>query len=218
MGYIIEFAGRFNLNKPLAEAHLAYLEMFSGTRRMKRDAEKLVATPDPIRVAAMLPIGPQGGYFVGSTEYMGQDYDSPSVIDGDEPPEGQPGLWCFWSPNPEGTAIGCWEPTTFHYFSEWLRYVITHFLEPWGYTITGEVTLTGEDDFDLGKIVVTGNWVEEFLIDEEFEEEDDYEDDDDTPAAYNYGVETLGPALEPGEAGNAAQGFLGMIRRLFGGK
>ena len=214
MSYEIEYAGQFDLNTPLTEAHRAYLDRFSSTRRMKRNVEELALTPDPIRMAALLPNGPEGAYFVGSSAFMGQDMDAPSVIEPDKPPTGQPGLWCVWSPNPEGTAIGCWEPSPVYEFSEWLQYLITNFLIPWGYTVSGEVTLTGDDEAELGKIVVVENRVEEFLVDDE-EENMDY---DDEPEANNSGVDTSGPASEPGQAGNAAQGFLGMIRRLFGGK
>jgi len=71
--------------------HVAYLKQFSDTRRMKRDPKKAEKRRDPIRIAAGLPIGPDGAYFVGGEGLGGQDLDK-SVVDGNKPPKGQPGL------------------------------------------------------------------------------------------------------------------------------
>ena len=42
MGYTTEFDGNFCVNdKPLKPEHIQYLKAFSGSRRMKRDTNKL---------------------------------------------------------------------------------------------------------------------------------------------------------------------------------
>lgn len=163
MGYTTEFDGSFAVTPALKPEHKAYLEAFANTRRMERDPNKitLLALPDPIRKAVGLPLGLGGGYFVGATGWAGQD-ESPDILDYNSPPDEQPGLWCQWVPNEDGTAIEWNEIEKFYDYIEWLEYLITHFLAPWGYTLNGEVTWEGEDSTDLGKIVVNNNTIQVF--------------------------------------------------------
>lgn len=157
MGYTTDFEGKFTLNKPLAPEHAAYLRAFSGTRRMKRDpiiAEKLIEA-DAIRTKVGLPIGPDAAYFIGSGSY-GQNRDG-SIIDYNRAPDGQPGLWCQWVPNEDGTAIEWDGDEKFYKYVPWLKYIIHHFLATWGYVLNGEVVWEGEESSDVGKIVVKDN-------------------------------------------------------------
>ncbi len=156
MGYHTDFYGSFTLDRPLTPEHAAYLKAFNTTRRMKRNAEKASALADPIRVAVGLPIGDEGGYYVGASGFMGQDRDA-SVVDSNHPPIGQPALWCQWTPNEAGTAIVWDEGEKFYSYVEWLQYLIDHFLRPWGYKLTGEVRWEGEDSGDIGIITVAAN-------------------------------------------------------------
>lgn len=159
MGYSTDFHGAFDLDRPLTEAHSAYLEAFATTRRMARDAKKTEALPDPARLAAGLPVGAEGGYYVGSAgNDFGQMADS-SVRDSNSPPAGQPGLWCQWVPSGDGSQIEWDGNEKFYNYVEWLRYIITNFIEPWGYVLNGEVEWEGEDSGDIGKIVVKNNVV-----------------------------------------------------------
>ncbi len=158
MGYTTNFDGQFNLTKPLLPEHMAYLEKFNETRRMVRDARKAEALPDPVRQRVGLPIGKDGAYFVGGTGLAGQDRDS-TILDYNQAPSGQPGLWCQWRPDSSGTAIVWDGGEKFYDYTEWLRYLIDSFLKPWGYVLNGEVTWQGEDSTDIGKIVVTDNAV-----------------------------------------------------------
>lgn len=159
MGYTTDFMGQFDLDKPLKPEHFAFLKRFAETRRMKRNAEIAETLDDPIRKAAGLPIGTEGCLYVGATDDFGQMNDA-SVEDHNRPPKGQPGLWCQWTPNAEGTAIEWDYGEKFYYYTEWLEYLIYHFIEPWGYKLNGEVTWEGEDREDLGKIIVTDNKIE----------------------------------------------------------
>jgi hypothetical protein len=160
MGYTTDFEGRFNLNKPLTEEHALFLNTFSGTRRMKRDASKTRERPDPIRKAVGLAVGPEGAYFVGAGDFAGQER-TPDIVDYNSPPEGQPGLWCQWVPTKDGTGIE-WNGTEkFYNYTEWLCYLIDHFLAPAGYVLNGEVLWQGEDPSDMGKLVVVDNEVSE---------------------------------------------------------
>jgi hypothetical protein len=140
----------------LEQRYADYLKKFSRTRRMKRDARKARKMPDPIRVAAGLPLGPQAAYFVGGLGYAGQDRDE-SVVDGNLPPKDQPGLWCKWAPTEDRSAIAWDGGEKFYDYIPWLRYLMKHFLAPWGYLLNGTVTWQGEREEDQGTIRVSNN-------------------------------------------------------------
>ena len=156
MGYTTDFNGRFELDKPLAEAHAAYLHLFSGTRRMKRKSSFAKTLPDPVREAAKLSIGDEGAYFVGGGGDYGQANDE-SVVDHNRPPDGQPGLWCQWIPSEDLEAIEWDESEKFYNYEEWIVYLIEHFLKPWGYVLNGSVKWQGEDFDDRGIMTIKDN-------------------------------------------------------------
>jgi len=158
MGYTTDFTGEFTLDKPLTAAHAAYLRQFSETRRMCRNPFATEIRPDPLRMAVGLSVGDEGGYFVGEGGFAGQD-DGPDVLKHNDPPVGQPGLWCKWEPNEDGTAIVWSEAEKFYSYVEWLEYLIAHFLKPWGYALNGEVEWQGEEPDDRGIIFVWNNTV-----------------------------------------------------------
>jgi len=154
MGANYSSSGIFTVSPPLTEEHAAYLHRFHQTRRMKRDSKLLAATPDPTRVAVGLPVGKQGGYFVGASS-DDSSYREPSVIDSSKPPTGQPGLWCPWVPTEDRSGIQHKDGN--HSQAKWLRYIIEHFLRPWGYTVDGTVFLEGE--YDKGRVTAYKNFV-----------------------------------------------------------
>lgn len=158
MGYTTEFAGQFDLDRSLAPAHAEYLRAFAETRRMKRDADALAGVADPKREAAGLPVGPEGVYFVGGDGSRGQG-GAGGVVNYNAPPEGQPGLWCQWVPTHEGDGIEWDGGEEFYPYVEWLEYLVSHLLAPWGYVLNGEVEWRGEDWGDVGRIVVRDNVV-----------------------------------------------------------
>ena len=156
MGYNTDFEGEFTLSKTLDENHRAYLKAFANTRRMMRDNQMLSGFEDPIRESVGLPLGNDGGYYVASTGFRGQDRDD-SIINYNRPPTSQPGLWCHWLPNDEGTAI-IWDGgSSFYDYVEWIDYIITHFVSTWGYTLNGEIYWYGDDREDTGIIQIKDN-------------------------------------------------------------
>jgi hypothetical protein len=169
MGYHTDFHGSFDLNKPLSTEHKAYLEAFALNRRMKRNAAVAENLPDPVRLAAGLPIGVDGAYFVNGKGFCGQDNDD-SVIESNYPPTGQPGLWCQWVPSNDGTAIVWDGGEKFYEYVEWIEYLIENFFKPWGYVLDGEVEWVGEDPNDRGLIVVKNNVVKTKVAKITFEE------------------------------------------------
>jgi hypothetical protein len=125
---------------------------------VKRDAAKAAGHPDPDRIAAGLPVGPDGAYYVGAL-WDDEDHAAGSVLNYNTPPEGQPDLWCKWAASADGTAVLWSGDEQFYDYVAWLEYLIDHFLGPWGYRLDGAVTWQGERASDLGKIVVTDNEV-----------------------------------------------------------
>lgn len=160
MGYHTDFFGTFKLNKPLAENHKAYLQQFANMRHMRRDPKIAASISDPIRLAVDLPIGNECEFFVAGAGYAGQEKD-PSIIDYNTQASTQPGLWCKWEPNEDGTEIRWNGAEKFYDYVEWLQYLVTNFLTPWGYSITEEsrVKYKGEDENDVGAIFVADNVV-----------------------------------------------------------
>lgn len=154
MGYTTDFEGQFTLDKPLTILQKQYLEKFSRTRRMKRNPALLLDNGTHSKVG--LGVGVDGGYFVDGGGFAGQEHDD-SVVEYNGPPKGQAGLWCHWVPTEDGEAIVWDGGEKFYDYVEWLKYIIEHFLKPWGYTLNGRVEWFGEDRSDQGIIIVENN-------------------------------------------------------------
>lgn len=157
MGYTTEFQGSFSFNREIEQRHADYINTFSKTRRMLRDADIAKTLRDPIREAAGLPIGPDGAYYVGSTDNFGQNKDS-SIIEYNSAGN-QPGLWCQWVVSKDRKSLEWDGNENFYNYIEWLEYLIEHFFDVWGYKLQGIVKWRGEDFDDLGSLIVVNNIV-----------------------------------------------------------
>lgn len=156
MGYTTDFKGKFTLIKPLTADQAAYLRRFSETRRMGR-IECPEANNDPLRVAVGLPIGPECGYYVNGSSYYGSK-DPIKPIDYNNPPAGQPGLWCQWVPTEDLAGIEWDEGEKFYHYVEWANYILEHFLMPWGNGYAAsDIEYEGEVRHDYGKLVLTAD-------------------------------------------------------------
>jgi hypothetical protein len=142
----------------LKPEHAAYLNKFNRTRRMRREPAKAKLLPDPAREAVGLPLGEEAAYFVGGGGFHGQERDD-SVLDYNRPPKGQPGLWCKWRPKANATAIVWDRGEKFYHYVEWLKYLVGHFLAPWGYVLNGEMKWRGKATDDVGTLLVKDNRV-----------------------------------------------------------
>ncbi len=196
MGYTTDFFGEFTITPTLKKEHADYLRMFAETRRVKRSPELTEKRPDPLREAVGLPVGVEGGYFVGATErgedaevrrirarlaakhdampidFFEEAYLELGVLDPNREPEDQPGLWCQWTPNEDGTAMRWDGGEKFYSYVEWLQYLVEHFLGPWGYRLNGSVRWQGEEHHDKGRIVVADNEIStRKATQEEFDDE-----------------------------------------------
>lgn len=158
MGYTTDFDGVLDVTPAMKPEHIAYLNRFSATRRMARRADVTATMPDPLRAAVGLPVGEQGGYFVGAADECGQDRTR-DIVEYNRPPAGQPGLWCNWVIGEDGNSLEWNGGEKFYSYVEWLNYLVQHFLTPWGYRLDGTISWQGEESTDIGKIVVKNNKV-----------------------------------------------------------
>jgi hypothetical protein len=86
--------------------------------------------------------------------------------------ECQPGLWCQWVLENDGTEL-LWDGgEKFYNYVEWLQYMITKFFNPWGIKLNGTIEWHGEDRSDMGQIVVTDSVIKILVGTITFEEED----------------------------------------------
>jgi hypothetical protein len=100
--------------------------------------------------------GVEGEFFVDGAGFAGQDKES-SIVDYNDPPSTQPGLWCQWRPNIEGTHLEWDGNEKFYSYIPWLKYIVEKILAPCGYSISGTVFWQGEDPNDTGNIWVKDN-------------------------------------------------------------
>ncbi len=165
MGYTTDFTGSLTITPALTKEQTAYINQFSGTRRMKRDTEITQTRPDPIREAVGLPLGEESGYFVGAPgmagqeDVFGRDAHTVGILDYNDPPKGQPGLWCQWAISDDGATLEWDGGEKFYDYVEWLEYLIQHFFTLWGNTLDGQIRWSGEESDDRGVIYVKDNHV-----------------------------------------------------------
>lgn len=168
MGYTTEFDGSISISPPLNVHEIAYLRKFAASRRMDRE---------------------RGPYFVDGSGLFGQGRDG-DIRDFNQPPVGQPGLWCKWEPTEDGTAIKWNGEEKFYDSDEWMTYLIDTFLKPgavlacelaspvpgrhypeefrhftFDHELNGVIDAQGELDDDRWQLVVTGNTVTSVLAD-----------------------------------------------------
>ena len=153
MGYTTTFTGSVTVTPPLNPVEVSYLQSFNDSRRMARA---------------------KGPYFVRGGGDRGQARD-PDITDYNNPPEGQPGLWCGWRPSDDGTSIG-WDGVEKFYFAEaWMTYLIEHFLATPAYAsghaevderlagftfdhvLNGVIHAQGEEEDDTWDLIVRDN-------------------------------------------------------------
>lgn len=160
MGYDTRFQGKVSLKPKLNKKQVAYLQAFSYTRRVTRDAQVVETLDDPIRLAVELPVGKEGGYYVGAVEdgMSGQAGDI-SVTSGNEPATGQPSLWCDWTVTDNGKAIIHNDGEKFYNYDYWMQYIVEHFIVRWGIVANGTILWQGEDMMDRGQLIIDNNKV-----------------------------------------------------------
>lgn len=148
MGYTTEFSGSVSIDPPLNQAEIDYLTKFSESRRLNTT------------------LGP---YYVDGGS--NPEWSNKDIINYNNPPKGQPGLWCQWVPTDEGTHL-VWDGNEKFYESKaWMTYIIEHFLKPncvakdalpflqANHTVNGVIHACGEEQGDVWDLNVTDNVV-----------------------------------------------------------
>ena len=153
LGYTTHFSGSVNIEPPLNAHEIDYLVNFMTSRRVKRISGPYTVEPRPYRHEA----------------------EDPDVISYNEPPDGQPGLWCSWEPSTDGREIEWSGAEKFYHAAEWMAYLIDHFLKPgaeasktqsplfesftFNHIAHGTIEAQGEDPDDRWALIVEDNEV-----------------------------------------------------------
>lgn len=157
MGYTTEFSGEIEIEPPLNDFEVGFLQDFSNTRRMNRT---------------------NGPLFVRSQGFRGQD-DAPDIVDYNSPPKDQPGLRCHWITNTFGDFLEWDGGEKFYSSEEWMEYLIDNLFSPeakeyvtahidedprlknftFDHVFNGVIDAQGEDPEDMWKLVVEDNKV-----------------------------------------------------------
>lgn len=156
MGYTTSFYGCVKVDPPLNGHEVDYLMRFATSRRMQRT---------------------KGPYYANPGSDFGQNADTEDVTNHNEPPIGQPGLWCQWVPADEGRVIEWDQGEKFYEAEDWMRYLIEHFLRPgaaatyaveadaafehftFDHVLNGVIQAEGEESGDLWLLEVADNVV-----------------------------------------------------------
>jgi hypothetical protein len=156
MGYSTDFEGSLKPSKPFTKEQTDYINLFSNTRRMGRDVEKLNKVyKGKYGFMGTHEYGIEGEYFAHNDGHHGQEDDG-TILDNNRPPITQPGLWCQWVINEDGEVA--WDGgEKFYFYVEWLQYMIDNFFLLWDIDLNGEILWQGEDQGDIGKIQVKDN-------------------------------------------------------------
>ena len=70
-----------------------------------------------------------------------------------------PTVYCQWVPTEDGAGLEWDGVEKFYYYGPWLEYLISRFLKPWGYTLSGTVRYVGVTEGVEGTISVQGDQV-----------------------------------------------------------
>ena len=144
MGYTTVFDGAFDIKPKLKEKDKIFLHKFNGSRR--------VGWKDKGN-----EFGTDGEWYTGGGP--NPDYNDKGIIDYNNAPSTQPGLWCGWCPGPDGKELQWDGQEKFYEYIVWLKYLIDNYLAPRGYVLNGTCFWEGEEGEDKGKIIVKNNKV-----------------------------------------------------------
>ena len=108
MGVTTDYLGHIEIVPPLNDSEMAYLHAFARSRRCWRPGGPYEVEPaDP------------------PTRNTDIDTERHNSI-----AEGQPSLWCQWTPCPQGCCLGWDGHEKFYAGTLWMQYLIDHFLRP----------------------------------------------------------------------------------------
>jgi len=149
MGYNIEYRGRFEFSKTIDDGVYEYLRDFAKTRHMKREMSKsegygvygefYLAPNEFYQDITFLNLIKEGK---DPSNYLQKEY---RILDQNNPPPTQPGLWCHWIPTEDHKGLEWNRSEKFYNGKEWLEYLIKNFIAPRGYFLNGSVQVVDLD-------------------------------------------------------------------------
>lgn len=156
MGCTTLFRGKFEITPAMAPDHVRYIQRFADTRHHKYN-QTTVAKRDPDweKHCYEGQFGEEGAYYTFPDEESIQltirelmDYNIASRV--------CPSLWCNWSVTDDGKYLMWDGGEKFYRYTEWLEFLLEHFLAPWGYVLNGGVEFCDEHD-KMGSITIEKN-------------------------------------------------------------
>ena len=167
MGYSTVYIGEIEIEGIVPTNVFDYINEFSEIRHMKRDNKKIKELDVNYKVKIFdYKLGTEGEYYVNCTDPLIGDLElKESVVDYNNPPSTQPGLWCQWILKGERGIDGYenvkiqWNKTEKFYDGyEWLKYIIDNFLKKKNLVCNG--LLSSIDDYgNVQYIFVLNNHV-----------------------------------------------------------
>ena len=159
MGYHTEWFGCFEIyNKNQKRAKLpkkvaALIIGLSKTRRMCRNTTRLAKRLRMSEERCLRLYGVYGERYIEKNyeTTLGQT-NSPDIIDYNQPPPNQPGLWCNFTYNTETRVIEWNGGEKTRDGVEWIKY-IADLIQEHGYDLKGTMNWQGEDEDDNGILV-----------------------------------------------------------------
>jgi len=156
MPYTTTFDGSFGVETYLDTETINLILGLNKSRRVKRDPKVLAKKLDISVKECLDTYLDEGQLYVPESDDV---TDDESVIDFNEPPADQPGLFCKWTVDVEDNSI-VWDGSKdFPEFFEWLNYLMETILIPRGYTVNGKVRYVGKRLDDMGIIEIKKNCV-----------------------------------------------------------
>lgn len=129
MGVTTDFIGCVEMWPPLNHHEQAYLSAFSQSRRHRRPG-------GPYEVSG----NPAAERSAPSSEFERDAFDYPG--------EGQPSLWCQWTPTMSGERLVFDGREKFYGAAAWMQYLIDHFLVRDGYAASSTLPYLAAFSFD----------------------------------------------------------------------
>lgn len=131
MCYDIEFPEQFYLDRPLSEEHYDFLSSF--------------------RFSTKGNVYDNGGYLYDKDSIPESHCQWLITLD-------RKGIEYGWKIKPASLPDRCkCDKYQIGDHIEWLQYLITNFLEPWGYILSGKVKWSGKNKHDTGTIIIKEN-------------------------------------------------------------
>lgn len=140
MGYSTDFYGSLDITPAPSSELKTFVSALNKTRRVKRAVDPMY--------------GIEGEFYVHGKGFMGQDSDD-TVVNPNQPPSTQPGLWMNW--NIDSGELEWDGGEKFYNYIEWLSYLINNVFAPLGYKLNGQISWRGEDNSDIGVIKADDN-------------------------------------------------------------